>query len=74
MKYFTSDEKQAAKAKMKANEKNRTELNLSIAEAEETIKTLQEKYDEANRMLHKNFAETDETEDEDTEDVSHDAG
>ena len=76
MKYFTSDEKQAAKAKMKANEKNWTELNLSIAEAEETIKVLQEKYDEAYRMLHKNFAqtETEETEDEDTEDVSHDAG
>lgn len=76
MKYFTSDEKQAAKAKMKANEKNRTELNLSIAEAEERIKVLQEKYDEANRMLHKNFdeTETEETEDEDTEDASHDAG
>ena len=74
MKYFTSDEKQEAKAKMKANEKNWTELNLSISEAEETIRILQEKYDEAYRMLHKNFAQTEETEDEDTEDVSHDAG
>ena len=74
MKYFTSDEKQGANANMKANEKNRTEVNLSIAEAEDTIKVLQEKYDEAYRMLHKNFAQTEETEDEDTEDVSHDAG
>lgn len=60
MQYFTAEEKRQAEEKIKANKKTKAELALAIEKAQQEVEKQKEKYNEAYKMLHKNFEEKEE--------------